>query len=232
MYNTNKTIKKEFVRITVLATWIWICCELLFVYLWVREYSPEVLAILQDQSMIVYLIQIIIYFPVFIIVSYSFYKYRQLSLTLDDTNTNYTIERKKDVLLSIGGIALLSYLIHPLVILSHLSIFIVIIVWLLLVLIITNYLVSFFAWLWLLRRFILWTTISTILWVYFLSLLVTYWHLSFSQSIINTYSQYTFILPGTNIITVVTFGVMIFMALMIAFVKYWKVVRSNTLPHD
>jgi len=169
----------------------------------------------------------IIYFPTFIFVVFSFYKYWELAMFDKKLFKKYKINFSKDILLAIISIFSIWYIIHPLLITSNYINYFLISTFFVLILMITNILINIVNDVPLFIRFISGSFIFTSMWIFLLSFFVKYNLIEFSTSIKNTYTNNTFTIPYTNITDVECIAVLLFSYLLISMVKYFKIVTDN-----
>jgi len=220
---------QEFVFVTVFSSILW---WLLLIYLkniWVFSYGKEIQDIANSWITLFWIpIEAIVYFPVFIFTTFSFYKYWELAMQDKTLFDDYKISFWKDVLVSVILISLIWYLIHPIFIAGNFLVYILLIIWFIINLLITWFIISKFRELPLFMRFLSWTFIFTTLWSFILSFFVRYWYLDFSQSVKNTYTINTIHMSLANWITDIEFWwLLLFSYLMVAIVKYFKVITDN-----
>jgi len=225
----NFKLIKEFIFVTIFSSILWL---LLLIYLkdiWVFSYWKEMQEIINSWITVFWRpLEAIVYFPVFIFTTFSFYKYWELAMQDKNLFNDYKINFSKDILISVIIISLIWYLIHPILLVENTFVYILLLVWFVINLIITWGLISKFVDLSLFMRFIAGTFIFTTIWSFLVSFFVKYWYLDFSQSIKDTYTINTIQMPLANWITDVEWwGILLFSYLMVAIIKYFKIITDN-----
>jgi len=224
----NFKLLKEFIFVTIFSSILWLLLIILLKSIWVFSYSPEMLEVVNSWTIIFWRpLEALVYFPVFIFTVYSFYKYWELAIYNKSVFNTYSISIWKDVSISIIVIFLIWYLINPLLNFPNFFAYFSLTLAFLLVLLFTNLLISIVKDTPLFIRFISGSFIFTTIWTFIISLYVKYWIISFSDSIKNTYTDKTFTIPYTEITDVEWVWLLLFSYLMIAVVKYFKVITDN-----
>ncbi len=225
----NFKLIKEFIFVTIFSSILWLLLLTYLKNIWVFSYWKEILEIVKSWITVFWRpLEAIVYFPVFIFIVFSFYKYWELAMQDKNLFNDYKINFSKDILISVIVIFLIWYLMHPVFIVKNIFIYILLLVWFIINLLITWVIISKFVELSLFVRFISGTFIFTTIWSFILSFFVKYWYLDFSQSIKNTYTVNTIQMPLVNWITDVEWwGILLFSYLMVAIIKYFKIITDN-----
>ncbi|MDQ7023002.1 MAG: hypothetical protein Q9M97_05750 [Candidatus Gracilibacteria bacterium] len=225
----NFKLIKEFVFVTILSS---ILGLLLLIYLkniGVFSYGKEMQEVINSGITVFGRpLEAIIYFPVFVFTTFSFYKYWELAMQDKKLFDDYKINFSKDILISLIIISLIGYLIHPILLVENIFIYILLLIGFVINLIITGGIISKFIDLTLFMRFISGTFIFTTIGSFILSFFVKYGYINFSESIKDTYTVNTIQMPLANGITdVEVLRVLLFSYLMVAIIKYFKIITDN-----
>lgn len=227
LYKTS-TLKTEYAFVVIVSTLLWLSLVSWLKIIWVFSYSKEMLQVVESWILIFGKpLEAIIYFPIFIFTVYSFYKYWELAMFDKKLFENYAISFGKDILIAIGVIIGLWYLLHPLLIVKNTMDYAYLILSFIIILILTNGIILLIKHMSLFIRFLFWsiffTTASSIILNYFLvnHLVVL------SESMKNTYTNKTIFIPGLQITDSEFAGLVILSYLIIAVVKYFKIVTDS-----
>ena len=219
---------KEFIFVIFFSSIFWIMLLNYLMYIWSFSYWEEIQKIVNSWFLIFgQPLEIIVYFPVFIFITFTFYKYWELAIHNKYLFNNYKISFFKDIFISGTIIFLIWYLIHPILMIHNNFIYILMIIAFIINLAITSFIISIFKWFPLFQRFIAGSFIFTTLWTFILSSSVKYWYISFSQSIINTHTINTIQIPFTYISDVEFSWILLLSFLLIAVTKYFKIITDN-----
>lgn len=203
----------------------------LLIYLkniWVFSYSSEMQQIVSSWFTIFWRpLEALLYFPVFIFTVYSFYKYWELAMYNKNLFKSYKINYWKDLIIGGITIALIWYLMHPLLETNNVLNYLFLLFSLILILIVTNYVINVWRNLHLFIRFLLGSFVYAIWSLIVLQLFLSNKLISFSQSILNTFAWET---PSIEYITIADVGwgwVLVLAYFIISIVKYFKIVSLN-----
>ena len=225
---------REFTMITVISSILWWLFVIYLKAIWVFSYSPEMQKVI-DSWMSVFgrPLEAVIYLPVFMFTVYSFFKYWELAMQNKQLFINYSVNLKKDLIISAIVIALIGYLMHPLLIITSLWAYIILFIGYIINLYLTNLLISKIDYTSLFMRFVAWTFVFTTITTIGFSFFVWFWLIEISQSIKDTYTINTIQIPYLSITDVEWAWIYLFSFLMIAMIKYFKVIANNkTIPID
>lgn len=226
----KRTKVQQFFATLGITTILWLIIERFLRTTTIISYSPE--AIERISWYIGALpFEAFYYIPVFMTLCICFYKYRELQIDWNYSKSTFKINHRRDILLWFIGVLSFQILIDPMIIHQNLpsrsyifhNVNILICIGWLVVLTITNTIIGKrFQKFDLSIRFSYALAISTLLGLGYLGILINTNVLVFSQSIMTTYSQMSFIIPGIKVVSVIAFSTPMFLALIICFVRYWK----------
>jgi hypothetical protein len=210
--------------------------EMLVVNIGIRSYSPEVQKAISGLFILGVPIEILYYIPVFTGLIISFYKY--WNFAIDDVPLVPLKRRKwlRDSIIAFTGIFLLEVMVEPMVqnqklpqwsyIFHDISI-IITGAWILIIAVTAILVGKFFSHFPLIYRFILALSITT-----FLAVPLESWLILNGFRVYSTSAQkfYTGVLmPVFNVPIEVAFAIPFYMALIIAFIRYWENLLDNNL---
>ncbi len=226
-YIKRKTFLNEYLFIVSTTVLIWAIFLSYLKYFWIFDYAPEIKLILDTFSIFNIPIITFFYFPLFIFVVYTFYKYRELAMYNKYLFQDYSIKVWKDILIVLFTIIILTFLFYPVLEVSFVWVYAVLIVFIFINLLITSIMISFVKDLSLFVRFLGGSTVFTILTVLVLDWLIKNDYLTFSESILKTHTQKTINMPFTQVSDVEFFAILLFSYLLITMVKFFRIVFSN-----
>lgn len=226
----NKNLLKEFLYIVL---WGSILLGLLIIILkdaWIFSYSKTMQETLSTAPMIFGRpLESLLYIPTFIFTVYSFYKYWELAMYDKRLFSDYTIHPGKDILVAWVIVCLIWYLMHPLLEMT-LGWTILMIIGYIAWLIIVSYIINSIRDYPLFQRNIWGVFLFSVWGVWLLNSMIGLWFVGISESVKDTYAVETFQIPWLNITDVEFIGVILFSCLLIAVIKYFKIVTTNRLP--
>ncbi len=223
----NKTLLKEFLFVVFWSSILVAIVILLLKDIGVFSYSSATLPLITSSILIYWRpLEAILYIPVFIFTVYSFYKYWELTMYDKNLFSNYTISAKKDIFISIVAISLIWYLMHPLLETSLLASFLLIIFYVL-GLVITNFMVNSIKGIPLFQRYISGMFIFSVLVMFVTSVMIEKGMIILAQSVRDTYTINTISIPWFAFTDVEFVGIILFSCLMIAMVKYFKIITDD-----
>lgn len=221
-------ILREFIFVILNSSIFWLLFLIYLKTIWVFSYSLEMQEIIKSWITIFWRpLEAIIYFPTFIFVVFSFYKYWELAMFDKKLFQNYKINFWKDIIIAILSITLIWYLMHPLLITDNILNYFYLIFSFIIVLVITNIVVNLWKDFPLFIRFLAGSTIFTIFWTIVFNFFVSNKLIILSKSILNTYTSKTVKIPYMEITDVEWAWIFVFSYLVIAIVKYFKVINEN-----
>lgn len=227
-YCAKWNILREFIFILLNSSIFWLLFLIYLKSIWVFSYSTEMQEILKSWVHFFWIpLEAIIYFPTFIFIVFSFYKYWELAMFNKNLFKNYKITFSKDISIAILSITLIGYLMHTLLITDNFLNYFYLISSFIIVLIITNIIINIWKDFPLFIRFLAGSTIFTILWTIVLNFFVSNKLIILSQSILNTYTLKTIKIPYMSITDVEWAWMLLFSYLLIWMIKYFKVINEN-----
>ena len=222
-----KTLLKEFLIVTLGSSVL-----MSFVLMFLRDigvfsYSSALLPLVQNGVLIFGRpLEAIVYIPVFVFTVYSFYKYWELAMYDKSLFANYTISLKKDIIISAITILLIWYLMHPLLETSIVSSFLLVFLYVV-GLILTSFIVNSIKGAPLFQRYMGGMFIFSVFAMVVTSLMMTNWMITLAQSVRDTHTINTIVIPWFAFTDVEFVGIVLFSCLMIAMVKYFKIITDN-----
>lgn len=228
VYVKKQNIFKEILSVVILASIFWLINLILLKSLWIFSYSTLTQELVLNWITVFNRpLEAIIYFPVFIFISYSFFKYFEIAIYNKYIFDNYKINFKKDIFITIINILLIWYLLHPMMIFSQNIYFILLIICVIFWLFLTNIIISKSKKMPLFIKF-LW---AGSLFSMYLSVIISYflWKdlLKFHEITKNTYTSLTFTMPNLNFTDAEFVWIFIFSYLLIATTKFIKIITDN-----
>lgn len=225
---SQKTLFKEFSFVILISSFLWLGNLLILKYIWVFSYSIDMSNLIQNGILIFWRpLEALLYFPTFILCSYSFYKYWELAMYNKHIFKSYKINFLKDFGISIITLILIWYVLHPMIY-TEASVNYVYITWaLLFVLFITNISIEYINQMPQFIKFLWATSIFSSFWILILSYFVGNGWIVLSESTRNVYSDITFTIPWLSITDVEVVWVIILSYFLISIIRYFKVVTDN-----
>lgn len=224
----KKTLFWELSFIIWVTTIIWLIAITLLKEIWVFSYSEEMKEIIRGGTTLLGRpLEALIYFPTFVFVTYSFYKYWELAMYNKLYFLNYSIRPTRDIAIALGPILAMGYLMHPLLIPGNLFVYPMLCAWALVSLIIVNLTISCATQFSLFIRYILGTLLFSVFFGSLLSYFLQSGWIEISESLKINYTEATFFIPGFYFTDSEAVGIMFFSYLLIALVKYYKVVSAH-----
>ena len=226
----DKNLFKEFSFVVMIGSIISGIIVILLKDSWIFGYSKTMQEMLTTASMIFGRpLESFLYIPIFIFTVYSFYKYWELAMYDKKLFSDYTVHPGKDIAIASVVICLIGYLMHPLFEMT-LNWVILMIVGYIVWLIIVNYIINSIKDYPLFQRN-MWGVFLLSLWCMgLLSYMIWSWFVKLSESVTDTYTVKTIQIPWLNITDVEFVGIVLFSCLLIAIIKYFKIVTTNKLP--
>ena len=172
-------------------------------------------------------LEAMLYLPVFIFTSYTFYKYWELAMYHRHLFSHYSVSLKKDIVISACTILLIGYLMHPLLQMTLWSTFVLVIAYLV-GLTLTSLMVGQIKDIPLFQRYIAGIFVLSMFGMIIVSLMMDHSMISLSQSIKDTHTVNTVLVPWLSISDVEFVGIILFSCLLIAIVRYFKIVTDNS----
>jgi hypothetical protein len=210
--------------------------EIWAVNIGIRGYSPEVLDTVYGAFLFAVPIEILYYTPIFTGLIISFYKY--WSLVIDDVPLVPLKKRRwlRDIFIAFAGIFLVEVMIEPMVTnqnlpqwsyIFHDVSFLMTGIWIGVIAITAILVGKFFNHFPIIYRFFIALSMTTILGVPIESWFINNGFRIYGESAKHYYTGV--IMPVMNIPIEVTFAVSCYMALLIAFMRYWENLLNNNL---
>lgn len=224
----SKTLIKEFAYVTLGSSILWWITLTILKMIDIFSYSITMESYVSSSVNIFWIpVEAIIYFPVFIFTSYTFYKYWELAMYDRHLFSHYSISLKKDIVISACTILLIGYLMHPLLQMTLWSTFVLVIVYLV-GLMFTSFMVGQIKDVPLFQRYIAGIFVLSMFGMIIVSLMMDHSMISLSQSIKDTHTVNTVLVPWLSISDVEFVGIVLFSCLLIAIVRYFKIVTDNS----
>jgi hypothetical protein len=225
----DKNLLKEFSFVVI----VWSIISGLIVIIlkdsWIFGYSKTMQEILIMTPMILGRpLESILYIPTFIFTVYSFYKYWELAMYDKKLFSNYTVHPGKDIAIASVVIFLIGYLMHPLFEMTF-NWTLLMIAWYIVWLMLVNYIINSIKDYPLFQRN-MWGVFLLTLWgMWLLSYMIWLWLVKISESVTDTYTTRTVQIPWLNITDVEFVGIVLFSCLLIAIIKYFKIVTTQKI---
>ncbi|GAB0174957.1 MAG: hypothetical protein HHAS10_08360 [Candidatus Altimarinota bacterium] len=194
----------------------------------VFSYSKEMQEIVQSGiTLFGRPLEALIYFPTFVFVTYSFYKYWELAMYNKLYFLNYSIRPTRDIFIVLGSVIAIGYLMHPLLVSNNFYTYPLLCFGALIFLIIVNFTIASATHFSLFIRYVFGTLLFSVFFGSLLSYLLGKGWIQISESLKINYTEATFFIPGFHFTDSEAVGIMFFSYLLIAIVKYYKVVFSH-----
>ena len=226
-YTQHKTVMKEFFTVVLGSSALIATVLAILKEIDVFSYSSATLPLIQKSILIFWRpLEAVIYIPVFIFTVYAFYKYWELAMYDKSLFSKYTISPKKDIFISAITILLIWYLMHPLLETSIVSSFLLVFLYII-GLILTSFMVNSIKDAPLFQRYMGGMFIFSVFAMVVMSLMIENSMITLAQSVRDTYTANTISIPWFAFTDVEFVGIVLFSCLMLAMVKYFKVITDN-----
>jgi hypothetical protein len=230
-----KEWRRFFLYLVILTVAI-VPLEMLVVNLGIRGYSPEVKQAISGVYILGVPVELLYYSPVFTGLIISFYKY--WSFVIDDVPLIplKRIKWLRDLIITFLGIFLLEVMVEPMVqnqklpqwsYIFHDISFLITGMWILIIAVTAILVGKFFSHFPMIYRFILALSMTTMLAVPLEAWLINNGFRVYSASAQKFYIGV--LMPGLNVPVEIAFAIPCYMALIIAFIRYWESLLDNSL---
>ena len=227
----KKHILKEYFAIVIGSSIFGLITIIILKDIGIFSYSPEMQKII-DAGMSIFgrPIEALVYFPTFIFVVYSFYKYWELAMYNKLYYLDYSIKPSWDIGIAIVIVMLVGYLMHPLLNATSPYSYFGLIISIIFSLLLVNFTISFATHFSLFIRFLIGSIFLSMLVSAFFSFFIEYGYIVLSESLKINYTERTIMIPGFQFTDSEMVGILFFTYLLIANIKYFKsIIRHGNI---